>query len=87
MKDMNHFTDQAGYNSIRAAVVWRFVAAQPPGNHPFGAYFTSLSRGSRNIAQRLRIPKSKIEYVFEFADIGDLTSLPEGARPVHLLLP
>ena len=75
---MNHFTDQAGYNAIRAAAVWHFIAHQPPGNHPFGVYFTTLPRGTRNLAKRLRIPRSKVKYVFEFTDIGDLTPLPGG---------
>ncbi len=75
---MNHFTDLAGYNAIRASVVWRFLALQPRGNHPFGAYFTTLAPGRRHLAQRLRAPKSKVEYVFEFVDAGDLTPLPGG---------
>jgi hypothetical protein len=75
---MNHFTDKAGYDGIRAQVVWRFLAHQPPGIHPFGAYFTSLSRGTANLAKRLRIPKEKVEYVFEFMDGGDLLHLPGG---------
>jgi len=75
---MNHYADQAGYNGIKAAVVWHFLAQQPPGNHPNGAYFTTLGRTTANLAQRLRIPKSKIQYDFEFTDIGDLTPLPGG---------
>lgn len=75
---MYHYTDQAGYNAIRSQVVWRFVASQPPGGHPFGAYFTTLGRDTPNLAQRLRIPRSKVEYVFEFVDEGDLTPLPGG---------
>jgi hypothetical protein len=73
-----HYTDDVGYNAIRSQVVWRFVASQPPGQHPYGAYFTTLGRNSKNLAQRLRIPKAKIEYFFEFTDIGDLTALPGG---------
>jgi hypothetical protein len=75
---MHHYTDPAGYNAIGAAPVWRFVAQQPPGKHPFGAYFTTLPRGTKNLALRLRIPKSKTEFVFEFIDIGDLIPLPGG---------
>ncbi|MBL8796871.1 MAG: hypothetical protein JNM56_23420 [Planctomycetia bacterium] len=75
---MNHYTDQAGYHGIRAQSVWLFRAAQPPGNHPFGAYFTTLPRTTRNLAQRLRIPKSKTRFVFEFTDAGDLLPLPGG---------
>jgi hypothetical protein len=75
---MNHFTDKVGYNAVRAQVVWRFLAQQPPGNHPLGAYFTSLLRGTPNLAVRLRVPKLKVEYVFEFADAGDLLPLAGG---------
>lgn len=74
-----HYTDQGGYNAIRAQAVWRFIASQPPGEHPFGAYFTTLGRGTKNLTQRLRIPKSKVRFFFEFVDLGDLIPLP-GAR-------
>src|SRR4051812_14618382 len=75
---MNHYTDQAGYNAIRATVVWHFRAGKPPGDHPFGAYFTTLPRDTRNLAKRLRIPNGKVQYVFEFQDTGDLTPLSGG---------
>lgn len=75
---MFHYTDLAGYNAISSQVVWHFLAGQPPGDHPFGAYFTTLGRTTKNLAQKLRIPKSKIGYFFEFIDIGDLTPLPGG---------
>lgn len=73
-----HYTDQVAYNAIQSQVVWHFVAAQPPGPHPFGAYFTTLGRNTKNLAQRLRIPRSKLAYFFEFTDVGDLTPLPGG---------
>lgn len=76
--NQHHYTDKDGYNAIRAATVWHFQAHKPPGNHPFGAYFTTLGRGTRNLSQRLRIPRSKSEYVFEFTDVGDLTPLTGG---------
>lgn len=75
---MNHFTNKSGYNAIRAASPWLFRAAQPPGDHPVGAYFTTLARGTKNLAQRLLIPKEKTEFVFEFADTGELVPLPGG---------
>jgi hypothetical protein len=78
MGSMYHYTDEDGYKAIKSQVVWRFVASQPPGNHPFGAYFTTLGRNTPNLAQRLRIPRSKVEYVFEFVDVGDLKPLPGG---------
>jgi len=75
---MYHYTDLAGYNAIRAQPVWHFQAHQPPGNHPFGAYFTTLPRGTRNLAQRLGTSRAKLQYVFEFEDAGDLTPLAGG---------
>lgn len=75
---MSHYTDTSGYNAIRASPVWHFQARQPPGNHPVGAYFTNLPRGTPNLAQRLRIPKAKLAYVFELEDAGDLLPLRGG---------
>ena len=72
--DLNHFTNLQGYHGIRAAPTWRFRASQPPDprHHPFGAYFTTLAPDTLKLAKRLGIPKSKIEYLFSFADLGDL---------------
>jgi hypothetical protein len=67
-----------GYNAIDSQVVWRFVAAKPPGPHPKGAYFTTLGIQTKNLAQRLRIPKQKVAFYFEFTDVGDLTTLTGG---------
>ena len=75
---MFHYTDKSGYNAIVSQVVWRFIAGQPPGKHPFGAYFTTLPPATRNLASRLRIPKAKMASFFEFVDIGDLNPLPGG---------
>jgi NAD dependent epimerase/dehydratase family enzyme len=38
-----HCTDLAGYKAIRSRVDWRFLASQPLGPHPFGAFFTPLN--------------------------------------------
>src|SRR5262249_47746018 len=73
---MNHFTNRDGYNGIRASSPWRFRANQPPGDHPFGAFFTTLPAGTPNLAKRLGIPKRKLEYLFSFDDQGDLKQLP-----------
>lgn len=76
---MAHYTDRDGFNGIKSAPVWRFLAAQPPAaQHPPGAYFTTLGRSTPLLAQRLRIPRSKIEYVFEFDDAGDLEAIDGG---------
>lgn len=75
---MFHYTDRDSYNAISSQRVWCFKASQPPGDHPFGAYFTTLPSDTPNLAKRLRIPRSKLAYFFEFLDIGDLTPLPGG---------
>jgi hypothetical protein len=75
---MSHYTDQAGFNAIRALKPWVFRASQPPGDHPFGAYFTTLAPDTPNLARRLRIPRMKTEFVFTFADVGDLKPLHGG---------
>src|SRR6266404_4146918 len=75
---MNHFTDKGGYNGIGAQPIWQFIASKPPGNHPFGAYFTTLNSDHPKLAQKLRLPKEKLEYLFQFVDEGDLTPLPGG---------
>jgi hypothetical protein len=72
---MHHYTDKTGYNSVRSTVVWRFKASEPPRDHPFGAYFTQLGPGTKNLALRLRIPREKVEFVFVFRDAGDLIRL------------
>jgi hypothetical protein len=73
-----HYTDRAGYNSIRAEVDWCFRAYEPPPHdrdHPKGAYFTTLGPDAKGLARRLRLPTRKLEFVFVFEDVGDLTSL------------
>jgi hypothetical protein len=74
-----HFTDRQGYNSIRAEVDWCFRASPPPPpDHPPGAYFTTLPPHTPNLAKRLRIPRVKLEHVFSFVDLRDLTPLTGG---------
>jgi hypothetical protein len=77
---MAHYANLAGFKGISSATTWHFLAEQPPApQHPAGAYFTTLGRDTPLLAQRLRIPRAKIEYVFEFKDEGDLEPL-EGGR-------
>jgi len=75
---VNHFTDKPGYNGIGSQVTWHFVASRPPGNHPKGAYFTTLNSSEPNLAEKLRISREKIAFVFQFQDAGDLQSLRGG---------
>jgi hypothetical protein len=75
---MNHFTNREGYNGIRAQVVWVFVAYKPLGDNPKGAYFTTLTPDTPNLAQRLRIPREKIKFIFTFTGGEDLSPLDGG---------
>lgn len=75
---MFHYTNTDGYNGIRSSSEWLFRATQPPGDpeaHPFGAYFTDLPESEPMLANKLRIPKQKLHYVFAFIDAGDLHRL------------
>jgi hypothetical protein len=75
----HHYTDDSGFKAIHSRPTWLFRAAQPPGDHRFGAYFTTLPPGTPKLATRLRIPKRKIAFVFCFVDAGDLVPI-EGDR-------
>ena len=86
-RTMYHYTDQAGYNSIRSGVDWIFKAHQPPprdSDHPRAAYFTTLPPGTKNLSPRISVPKVKLAYVFAFQDAGDLTPL-RGGRGIYVL--
>jgi hypothetical protein len=80
---MLHYTDKSAWNSIRSQIEWTFKAHKPPGHHPAAAYFTTLPPNTPNLANRLRISVSKIEYVFCFVDAGDLLPLP-GDRGAYI---
>lgn len=80
---MNHFTNLAGHNAISSQVTWTFRAAKPPCGNPIGAYFTTLRQDDWALANKLRIPKSKLEFCFSFTDLGDLISL-RGGRGKHV---
>jgi hypothetical protein len=76
---VQHYTDDDGFKAIDSQVAWLFKAAQPPGDHPRGAYFTTLGADATNLALRLRIPTEKTRWFFSFVDVGDLKPL-EGGR-------
>lgn len=78
-----HYTDTDGFNGIRAATPWRFRISSPPGDHPIGAYFTDYDEATPLLSNKLRIPRSKIAFVFGFQDAGDLLPIP-GARGRHI---
>lgn len=80
-----HYTNEKAYKAISSQLTWLFKASQPPMPrvHPFGAYFTDFPIETPNLAKKLRIPKSKIEYFFAFEDVGDLQSI-DGGRGEHI---
>ena len=83
-----HYADEDGYNSIRAASVWRFRAHRPPprdDDHPTAAYFSWLPPDTRNLSRRISLSTVKLEFVFAFFDAGDLSSL-RGGREVSIAL-
>ena len=69
---MLHYTNQNGWNSIRSQLNWLFRAQQPPGDHPLGAYFTTLPPSTRNLAKKLRIPRRLGECVPTIASLQSL---------------
>jgi hypothetical protein len=73
-----HYTDAAGFKAIVSQKEWLFRASRPPGGHPRGAYFTTKSPDTPNLATRLGIPAEKTAHYFSFEDRGDLTPLPGG---------
>lgn len=79
---MYHYTTVDGYKAIASQPDWTFKAAKPPGPHPFGAYFTPLPPTTPRLCTKLLIPRRKAEFVFEFADAGDLRPIA-GDRGRH----
>lgn len=75
MASVFHYTDADGYKGISSSSEWLFRAAQPPGDHPFGSYFTNLPQDTPALANKLRIPREKLHYVLAFVDHGDLHRL------------
>ena len=59
------------------------MADKPPGEHPRAAYFTTLPPSTRNLANRLRIPRQKVEFVFCFVGDEGLQRL-EGGRGAYV---
>lgn len=69
---MSHYTDKDGFEAIHSQPEWMFKAFKPPCGNPVGAYFTNLPETTRLLARKLRIPRTKLEYMFAFFDVGDL---------------
>jgi len=81
---MHHFTNKAGHDSISAHPEWKFRAAEPPGPHPHGAYFTTLAADAPRLAARLRIPREKLAFVFTFEGDDGLERI-RGGRGRYIL--
>jgi hypothetical protein len=82
---MMHYTNKDGYNGVKSPVAWRFEARQPPGDRPFGAYFTTLRPDANRFSARTRIPKEKQAYVFAFNGQEGLQPF-EGGRGEYIFL-
>lgn len=80
----NHFTNKVGYDGIRSQREWRFRAAQPPGEHERGAYFTTLDASAPRLAARLGIPREKLAYLFAFTGQVGLEPM-NGGRGSYIL--
>jgi hypothetical protein len=80
---MYHYTTVDGYKAISSQPDWTFKAAKPPGPHPVGAYFTTLPPGTRRLCTKLRIPRRKVEFVFEFTGGEDLEPIDDGLGRGH----
>lgn len=79
---MFHYTDKSGWNAIRSQIDWLFKANQPSApDRPKGAYFTDIEPSDQNfrvLYKKLRVPREKQEYVFQFTGTDGLTQLNNG---------
>lgn len=67
-----HYTNRHGFNAIDAQQIWLFKASKPPCENPVGAYFTTLHEDTPLLANKLRIPREKLAFMFSFGDACDL---------------
>jgi hypothetical protein len=84
-----HYSNTKGFNAIRSQQTWIFKASQPPGDHPAGAYFTTLPPGTINLGKRIFVRgcRDKLEFVFHFSGDADLKPLPGGRGEVIFYSP
>jgi hypothetical protein len=82
-----HYTYSSGWNAIRSQPDWTFRATQPPGDRPFGVYFTTLRVDAPLFSKKTRIPVEKQEYVFAFVGTDGLDERDEGKRSFILISP
>lgn len=81
---MRHYTNKPGFDAIRSQTTWCFKANKPPDAKPYGAYFTTLSPETPNLAKRLRIPRGKLLHQFVFFGAHGLRRL-SGDRGEYVL--
>lgn len=83
--DLFHDTDDKGYKAISSRAMWLFKASKPPGNHPKGAYFTTLPPGTARLNKRLFVRgcADKTRFVFSFSGGEELPRL-RGGRGDHI---
>ena len=73
---MYHYTDAEGFKAISANSPWTFRASRPRrADNPVGAYFTPLPPDTKNLAERIGVDSSKLQFYFAFLDAGDLRRL------------
>lgn len=79
---MFHYTDKDGWNAVRSQVDWLFKINRPKDpDRPEGAYFTDLEPSPANLRvlhKKIRVPKKKQEYVFQFEGTAGLVQLNGG---------
>lgn len=79
---MFHYTDKGGWNAVRSQAKWIFKISQPKDpNRPKGAYFTDIEPSPENLRvlyKKIRVPRDKQEFVFQFLGADGLTQLNEG---------
>lgn len=79
---MFHYTDKTGWNAIRSQIDWLFKVSRPKDpDRPAGAYFTDLEPSTENLRvlhKKVRVPREKQEYVFQFKGADGLTQLNNG---------
>lgn len=82
MSNCFHYTDTQGWNGIRSQKEWVFKVSQPKSvERPAGAYFTDIDPTEENLRtlyKRIRVPKTKQEFVFWFVERDGLIQLFKG---------
>jgi hypothetical protein len=79
---MFHYTDKEGWNAIRSQRIWLFRVSQPwDPKRPKRVYFTDIEPSPEHLRvlyKKVRVPREKQEYVFQFKGADGLTQLNGG---------